>query len=799
MEVSFYQDILSILRFLVVERIDKDIFRAIGSCPGWYLQIKPGRTLGEEAFHPIDIFPFLEGFLSDAEYFWNNTENGHLRSEHWIETGPAGTECALEAVAIAKQGKKLLLIGSAGYSLTEKQSVIQKGRELRLSYDRLKKLEFDLKESEERFRDLFENATDLIQSVSPDGHFLYVNRAWRETLGYQAADISELTVFDIIHPISLEHCKDYFQRVLKGEDAEEMKATFVTKDGRKIYVEGNVNCRFKNGKPVSTRAIFRNVTKRYETEKALKESEERLRTLINTAVDGIITIDHGAAIQSFNPSAERLFGYKAEEIVGKNVKILIPEPYRRHHDSYIKNYLETGEAKVIGIGREVVGRRKDGRTLPLYLSVSEMVVKGQRVFTGFLRDISELKVAEEALKKAKEEAEAANLAKSDFLASMSHEIRTPMNAIIGMAELLWETLETDEQREYVQIFRKAGENLLDIINDILDLSKVEAGKIELDHVEFELSDVLDRTCKILGIRAHEKGIALSCRIMPDVPNALIGDPVRLRQILINLIGNSIKFTHHGQVQVEVGNADDTSEDMVTGEEKRLRKGGNARLLFSIKDTGIGIPKNKITHIFDRFTQADSSTTREYGGTGLGLPISKRLAELMGGRLWVESEEESGSTFYFTATLKERIGKALPVVPLAPDHIDGIHPLNILLVDDAKDNRMLVQAYLKKTPHQVETAENGEIAVEKFRSGKFDFVFMDMQMPVMDGYTATRKIREWEREQQIDERPIIALTAHALKEYEQKSIEAGCTAHLSKPIKKMDLLAAIEKYGTINNK
>ncbi|WP_238533947.1 MHYT domain-containing protein [Herbaspirillum lusitanum] len=490
------------------------------------------------------------------------------------------------------------------------------------------------------------------------------------------------------------------------------------------------------------------------------EHRSRLKATLETTVDGIITIDSKGLIQAFNPAAERLFGWRADEVIGRNITVLMPEPDRSGHDGYLKKHVTSGQPDIAGTSREVMGLRRSGEHIPLRLAVGQVLLSDEMLFVGFVTDISERHALEASLRETAERANHAAAAKSSFLANMSHEIRTPMNSIIGFTELLLQSDLTPAQRDHLNTVRQSSRSLLRLINDILDTTKMEKGHLDLEETVFSLRAMSMQVESSLRLSAHAKNLTLTTHYGADTPDYFRGDPLRLLQILTNLIGNAIKFTEQGGV------------DVLFGLE-------NEMIHVQVRDTGIGMTQQQAESIFSPFTQADASISRRFGGTGLGTTIARQLAELMGGRIEVVSEPGRGSTFHVWLSLPQ--ANAPENTHPAKANCRALPALRILAADDVAQNLELLSLVLESQGHSVTLARDGAEAVQKFKEGSFDVALMDVHMPVIDGLQATQLIRQHERTLGLRRMPVIALTASVMTEDRRAALQAGMDGFAIKPL------------------
>lgn len=512
---------------------------------------------------------------------------------------------------------------------------------------------------------------------------------------------------------------------------------------------------------------------RKSIETALYKSEEKYRLLLDQLADAIYLSTVDGRFIEFNKATCSLLAYTDEELRKLQVEEIYAKPDERKKFTHILS--ENKEIR----DYEIVLRKKTGELIDCLVTSSVRKDEEGNVigYQGIIRDITIRKKAA-LLQRAKELAEQANKFKAEFLANMSHEIRTPLNAITGMANLLHDTPLTDKQREYLRAIDTSGENLLQIINDILDFSKIEAGKLQLEDKYFSVREIVNDLINTIRFKADQKNLQLTVHIDDKIPQQISGDPLRLNQILLNLVSNAIKFTHEGSIKVFV-KLIDTHED-------------KARIFFSVKDTGVGIAQDKLSNIFESFTQAATDTTRIYGGTGLGLTIVKKLIDMLGGAVMVKSKLGEGSEFLFEIEFKTgREAFATNQTKPAEEEFIEIGACKILLVDDHPLNQLVTGEMLKNKWNavQIDIAENGKIAIEKLMTNTYDLVLMDVQMPEMDGHTATRIIRN-NLQPPTSEVPILAFTAYATTGEAEKCLEAGMDDYVSKPVNIQTLTSKI---------
>lgn len=754
-----------------------------------------------------------------------------------------------------------------------------------------------------RFKQSLDQTLDSIYLFRPDTlRFTYANRGSVVQVGYSVGELLGMTPLDLRPGDSEAEFRAMLEPLLKNEaESLVVETRHRRKDGVDIPVEVHIQLVRIDGEEAQFVKVARDISARRQAEAALRNSNARIRAILDTVADGIVTIDANGIVETINPACERIFGYPEEEIVGRNIKLLMPEPFHSQHDGYLEAFRAGGRTKIIGVGRELKGRRKDGSVLPIELTVSEMQLGGKRHFTGVVRDISKRKEAEEQLNRffalsldmlcisgadgyfkrvspaftktlgwsvdeflarpfadfvhpddlaatleavdrqiksgesvlqfenryrhqdgswrvlswksvphegglmyaaardithrieaeqalvvARDEAVRANTAKSVFLATMSHEIRTPLNGMLGMLELLTFSRLDAEQRETLEIARDSGRGVVRIIDDVLDHAKIEAGKLEILAEPLSISQLLRRLLNNYHALASAKGLTLSQIDDPRISPVLLGDPMRLLQILGNFVSNAVKFTASGGIEVSaewLGRAD-----------------GMDSIRLAVKDSGIGIDTATQGRLFQPFEQAAANTTRMYGGTGLGLAISRRLVEMMGGSIAVDSAPGLGTTF--------SIGLRLPItsLPLAGSAIRSSDPASqslrltavsgeiprVLAVDDNATNRLLLARQLDVLGLHVQTAADGREALAMWRQGDFGVLITDCNMPNMDGYALASAIRESELAEAGPPALIIAWTANVVADVAARCRAAGMDEILTKPAELAELKDVLVK-------
>lgn len=623
-----------------------------------------------------------------------------------------------------------------------------------------KKAELETKEREARYQLLAEITIEGIV-IHENGLIRDVNPALACMFGYDQNEVIGRNMIDFICPSDRAAV---VESIAKDSDRL-LEIHLVKKDGTMFLAEVEGKTMGASGSNLRMAAI-RDITKRKQTEEALKDKELQMRSITDSAYDAILMMDPNGNISYWNVAAERIFGYRREEAIGKNLHQLIaPASYHEAHLTAFSKFLLSGEGNAIGKITDLEVIRKDRTIIPVQLSLSAVKMSDGWHSVGILRDITNQKKNEEELMNAKTVAEEATNAKSEFLANMSHEIRTPMNAVIGFSELLKKTDMTVKQRDYINKIDASAKSLLGIINDILDFSKMEAGKLELEKVDFRLDDVVNNVISMNSNKASEKNIELINNIESNVPYFLVGDPLRVGQILLNLVNNAVKFTNEGHVLVEVS---------LVQKSKR-----GCRIRFSVSDTGIGLTKEQKEKLFSAFSQADTSVTRRFGGTGLGLTISKRLVEMMNGTISVESEFGVGSTFSVEIEFQLQSGEKL----VQPAQKKSLQNLKVLIVDDNEVSREILKEQIGAFGVDAVTVASGRAAINEVKKHSaqkpFDLVIMDWRMPEMDGIEASQIILN---DKSIDHMPMaIMVSAFGREEVARKAEKIGINNFLMKPI------------------
>ncbi len=634
-----------------------------------------------------------------------------------------------------------------------------------------KKIDFEL----QKISLITENIDNAVIITDNVGITEWVNRGFINMTGYDPDEAIGIKPGDLLQGADTDITTiDKIKSALDKHSSVEAEVLNYKKDGTPYWVSMSIQPIFDiGGKLTNFISIQSDISERKNIEITNKLAKERIHAIIENVLDGLITIDVKGMVIEWNTQAEKIFGWTRDEVINQNLSdLIIPKDYVSAHKAGMKNYLSTGEGPVLNKRIEIVGQRKDGTIIPIELAISPLRTENDITFSAFIRDISDRKKYEADLAEAKSLAENANIAKSQFLANMSHEIRTPMNAVFGITQLLQDTNLNYDQSILVNKLDSSAENLLGIINDVLDFSKIESGLLKLEKTSFNFPELIDRIINSLELKAEERSNDLNYHIDKKIPKVLLGDTLRIKQVLLNLVSNAIKFTENGEVNINCSYLPDDK--------------AQPELEISVVDSGIGIAPENIDNIFSSFQQEDESTTRKFGGTGLGLAISKQLVELMGGRLSVTSTKGLGSNFRFTIPLEEGVEDDVQSTNKMVINTNILKGKKILYAEDNSFNQFIGQSIMQKWNLTIDIAENGKEAIELLKATDYDLVLMDLQMPVMGGIEATKIIRK-----SVNRKiPIIALTANVVKGTIEKCKDAGMNDYVAKPFEQEVLFKKI---------
>ncbi|MEK3773323.1 MULTISPECIES: PAS domain S-box protein [Paenibacillus] len=637
-----------------------------------------------------------------------------------------------------------------------------------------------LRESRQRYRSLFEHNPSAVYSLNLEGKYSAVNSKLVQMLDIPRNKLIGQSFLSNLDKCEVQNGKHYFEMVKQGEP-QYYETRIVNSRGRKIEVSVTNVPIIVDKEMVGVYGIVSDITERKEYTERIQELSKQHELILNTVTEGIYGLDADGITMFMNPAAASMFGYEAKEFIGKNSHPIIHHTradgsHFPQEECPIHMTVLDGQRRSI---KEDVFWRKDGSSFLVQYQVTPIIEQGQ--IQGAVVVFNDV-TGEREIVRAKETAELAAQAKSEFLSMVSHEIRTPMNGIVGMTELLIGTDLSEEQREYAEIIRDSGDALLNILNDILDFSKLESGKMALAYEPFALRKMLEQVAELFKPRADEKHLEIRYRLNPSIPEFMVGDAIRIRQILVNLVGNALKFTDQGSIDVNV--------DIIKG-----RKPEDSVLDFAVQDTGIGIPADKLDQLFQSFSQLHPVINRKYGGTGLGLVISKRLVEIMGGSISVESIEGEGSTFRFAVPAASVDASAEQTV--SQFHHDRTRQsdkvaMRILVAEDHPVNRKILREYLEKLGYHADVCTNGVEAIDAISQNAYDIVLMDIHMPVMDGLKATDLLHRLIPQDRIP--PIIAVTGNAKREDKEACLEIGMRDFISKPVMLSELKRVLQQWG-----